>query len=200
MPTPETEPRTTPADSTSAPTPPQFTSPSQGVTAPGLTVRSTPSATTGNPSDGSHDYANAAEPDPLDRTGTPSASDRPDAAALKLGKRELKDVFRGLVLGASHAVHTALARTEIEQQAGVWLMGDENEAGTVADPLASMAGRHAGGAAVSSDTADLIAAGVAVAGYVIRNVIKAFALRRALKNAPTGFVANPGDPNKEATA
>lgn len=195
-----TEPRTTPAGSTSSTSSsPDTSSPKPKVTAPPLTVQPIPSPTTENPAAGSPDGASATDPDPFDRTDTPSGSDPAggDGKPLKVGRRELRDVFRGLVLGASAAVHNTLARTELEQQHGVWLMDDEEEAGGVADPLASIAGRHAGGQVVNNDTADLIAAGVAVAGYVVRNVLRALQLRRAVRNAPPGFIPNPDEePNQ----
>lgn len=182
---------TTTPDSTSPTSNPSPSSSPTTVTMPGLRIgglQKTPSATTPTgeaPSPGSAS-AGAPPADPIDsRTDTPSASpDDPEPAGtpLKLKRQPLADVFRGLVLGATVALHQALARTELEQQQGVWLMQSEDEAAGVADPLASIANRHAGGSLVNPDTADLIAAGVAAAGYVISNALRAMQLRRAARS------------------
>lgn len=135
--------------------------------------------------------------DPLDTIGsTPSESDGagpvcPDELRkLSLRKKPLADVLRGLVLGATIVIHQTLARSEYEQSAGLWLM-EESEAAGVADPLASIANRHAGDALVNPDMGDLIAAGVAAASYVVGNAWKAFTIRRAIRRA--GFQTEPQD-------
>lgn len=189
MTTPAAEPRTTQEGSPSPTSPPPSSTPS-GVKAPTLGVKAAPrqtrsTSTASAPAFSGASAADSGPADPLD-TGTPSASEpgRPpsgDGSPLRLRKKPLADVMRGLVLGATVAIHQALARTELEQSAGVWLMADEDEAAGVADPLASIANRHAGGALVNPDAGDLIAAGVAAAGYVISNAIKAFQLRRAAR-------------------
>lgn len=197
MPTQQTEAATTAPGSTSTEDPRSSAnpSPSPGVTAPGLTVRQpTPSPTTASSEGPSSAGAGDVAPDPLDRTGTRSASEPAATGAVKVGRRELREVFRGLVLGASVAVHQALARTELEREHKVWLMESEAEAAGVADPLAALAGRRAGAAEVSTDAADLIAAGIAVAGYVLSNVMKSLQLRRAaraMREHVPGFIPNP---------
>jgi hypothetical protein len=132
--------------------------------------------------------------DPLS-TGTPWASDEPaadpDASPLKLKQKPLAEVIRGLVLGATVAIHHALARTHEEQLAGVWLMDGEDEAAGIADPLAKVANRHAGGTLVNPDASDLIAAGVAAAGYVISNAVKAFQIRRSVSRMRRAGMAEP---------
>lgn len=126
--------------------------------------------------------------DPLDEgpTSIPSGSDdagpERELGNLKLGKKPLREVFRGLMLGASMAAHQRLATLEAERQAGVWLM-DEDQAAAIADPLANIANRHAGDAVINADTADLLAAGVAAAAYLIDNSITAIKLRWGLRRA-----------------
>jgi len=208
MQTQPAEPRTTPAASTSPspPPPPDRMTPTPvGVTAPPLTVRPpTRSTTTANgaasPASDTAAAATMSSPDPFASSGdTPSASDEP-TAALKLKKRPLADVFRGLVLGAAAAVHQALARSEIEQAHGVWLMGEDEAAG-VADPLASIAGRRAGGAVVNADMADLVSAGVATAAYVISNSYKQFQIRRAMRSmARSGLNTDPNTEPEQGEA
>lgn len=153
------------------------------VKAPGPRVLGTqsPTTTTADGGPGSSSDAGPQSPvDPLESGPTPSSPEPPaDATPLDLKGRPLAEVIRGGVIGASEFVHHTLARTEIEQRAGVWLMTDEREAAGIADPLASIANRHAGGQLVSSDTADLVKAGIALAGYVVTNAIKAFQIRRA---------------------
>jgi hypothetical protein len=173
--------------------------PTLGVKAAPRQTRSTNTASA--PASSPASAADSGPADPLD-TATPSASEqgRPsgDGSPLRLRKKPLADVMRGLVLGAAVAIHQALARTELEQAHGVWLMADEDEAAGVADPLASIANRHAGGALVNPDAGDLIAAGVAAAGYVISNAIKAFQLRRATRRlAAVGM--NPPTEQGETT-
>jgi hypothetical protein len=131
--------------------------------------------------------ASAAAPlpsDPLDEDGSTHSSPEPgdERIPLTLKKKPLAEVLRGLVMGAAVVVHQSLARNDYEVAEGVWLM-DEPEASGIADPLANVANRHAGGALVNPDAGDLIAAGVAAASYVIGNAVKAFKIRRALRRA-----------------
>lgn len=197
MTTPAAEPKTTPEASPSPTSPPASSTPDQGTRAPmlGFRTRSTNTATAADQS-----HAGAAGDDqqgPADplSTDTPSASEPadPDAAPLKLKQKPLAEVVRGLVLGASVALHHALARSAEEQAAGVWLIHDEDEAGGIADPLAKVANRHAGGALVNADASDLIAAGVAAAGYVISNAVKAFQIRRAASRMRRAGMGAPPD-------
>jgi hypothetical protein len=188
---PAAEPKTIPAGSSSpTSTPPPAPNP-PGITAPALGIRSaTPSTpTTGTGYGNGGGSAGGPPPsDPLDESGsTHSDSDGPgreppELGRLKLGKQPLRDVFRGLMLGASLAAHQRLATTAAEQEAGVWLM-DEDEAAGIADPLASIANRHAGDAVINADAADLIAAGVAAAAYLVGNSIEAFKIRWSLRRA-----------------
>lgn len=207
MTTPAPEHATTTAASPSPPTflPPSPTTP-QGVTAPILGVRrpmtpSTPSAPAA-PEPGRDASAAAAPSDPLDSPGStpwasePAPADDPELAPLKIGKKPLADVARGLVLGASEVIHQTLARSEAERTAGVWLM-DEPEAAGIADPLARIANRRSGGQLVNPDMGDLVAAAVAAASYAISNAVQAFRIRRAIRKAGHEF---QHDNNEEMAA
>lgn len=201
---PPAEPRTTPAAS-SSPSSPPTPDPPRGIRAPALgvafrqppTQQPTPpptlSTSTASAADGfaaSSSGSSAAAPsDPLDATtATPSESDDPTGEPLKLGRKPVADVLRGLVLGASMAAHQQLARSEYERDAGVWLMG-EDEASAIADPLAKVAQRHAGGQLVNPDAGDLIAAGLAAVSYVLRNAVATLKIRRAVRRA--GHLQDP---------
>lgn len=208
MTTPAAEPRTTPEGSTSPnqPAPDPTQQRAAKVTAPRLGVRpSTPSPSTENRPTGAPDSANAGAqlpPDPLAENGnTPSASELSDPGdrPLSIKKKPLAEVLRGLVLGASLIVHQSLARTELEQQHGVWAMQSEDEAASIADPLANIAQRRAGGQLVNPDLGDLIAAGVAAASYVLRNATKAFQIRRAEREMRRAGVNPTGDQPREDT-
>lgn len=202
---------TTPAGSsspTSSPSPsPSAPSAPAGVRAPLLGIRTprfqpatfpTPSSptsgTAAEPAEPSSGTAGAPPSDPLEAaTGTRSYPDdpaaEPDAGVpLKLARRPLEDVIRGLVLGAGVAAHHQLTRTDAERDAGLYLM-DEDEAAAIGDPLAKIAGRRAGGQLVNPDAGDLIAAGIAAATYLIRNAVQSFRIRRALRAA--GYTITP---------
>ncbi len=204
MSTPAQEPRTTPEASPS-PTP-QPVTPDQSPGVKGIPLgfrtRSTSTATAPAPSPASALGADRQAPDDPLITNTPSASD-PGAAAddvspLKLKQKPLGEVIRGLVIAGSHLVAGVLARTEQERLEGVWIITDEDEAGAIADPLAKVANRHAGGALVNADANDLIAAGIAVAGYVISNGIKSFQYRRAALRMRRSGMAAPTEQENTA--
>lgn len=198
---------TTPAVSSSPTSSPSPTR--AGVTAPTpLGVRSTPSGRTGRTPGYSDDSAPAAGPppsDPLDQDGsTPWGSDddadqgegrQRETTTVKLSKRPLRDVMKGGAIGTGEFLHEHLATTPQEQEAGVWLMEDE-QAADIADPLAAIATRYAGGAVVDTAVADLIKAGVAIAAYLATNVVKRFKIRRAYKRA--GYVMHPDDESEPA--
>lgn len=180
---PATEP-SSPEPASPLPTfqPPSSTPPT-GTRAPIFGVRQTPSTSTASEPAPSPAGANAG--DPLDDAGPAPTSTRSvsDAKPLKVGS-EVSEAVRGVVLAAGVMLHGTLARTEPEQGMGLWLM-DEDQAAEIADPLASIAKRRAGGALVSNDLGDLIRAGLAAAGYVLVNGIKAFQVRRALRRMST---------------
>lgn len=181
---------TTPAASSSPTSTPDSPTPLRvprlGIRHPSPTPSTpTPGAEPGSPSGSAS--ADAPPPsDPLDTdTGTRSSADQPgpDAVPLKFGKGELRAPLRGAVLTAATVLHKALARNEYEVRAGVWLMDGEDEAAPIADPLAAIAQRRAGGSVFEPDVADLIKAGLAAAGYIAKNVVKTWQIRTALRRA-----------------
>lgn len=214
MTTPEQDRSTTPPASESpqdpAPSSSNATS-SNGTRAPMLGVRATRSKTGPASSAPAPSAAGApaGEPrppaDPLDNPdGTRSASDRPGRDApkpLRIGKRTLADIIRGGVMSAGEGLHYFLARTEPEQAAGVWLFEDEREAGEIADPLTNATNRYVGGVGeLDAMTGDLIAAGLAAAGYVIKNAVRAFRARRAARSSyPAGYLPADNPNNDEGT-
>lgn len=184
-PIPEGSPSPTPPPASSSP------SPSPGVRAPRLGVRPTPSTSTESDSAPSPDFGSTLPPDPLDdpRSGTtPSASETGQAdKPLKLKKKPIGEVISGLVIGLGITLNQRLTATDFEEEAGVWLLR-EDEAAEIADPLASIANRHAGGTLVNPDMGDLIAAGLAGLAYLGKNAILAFQIRRAVRRAQTGGI------------
>lgn len=193
MTTPATEPRTTPAAPTFQPpnqTPPPPSSPpppAAGVRAPGLGIRRpTPSTQTGAASEASATDSQSGggqlPPDPLSAdTDTPSSPD--DREPLDLGKgTELKEVFRGAVIGGGEKLHQMLAQHPVEREERLWLLKSERQAASIADPAANIAARHAGTIAVDNDMADAIKGGLALLAYLVGNVVKAFTIRRALRD------------------
>lgn len=197
---PAAEPKETMAGSSSPTSSPERVNLTR-LTGPPLGVRPTPSPTTSTdqPSATGSEHAAAGPPsDPLDETGTTrSASEPPpaDAEPLKLGRNELRDTARGLVLAAALGLHHVLARYPAEQEAGLWVMADEHEAAGIADPLASIARRYSGGALVDATTSDLIRAGIAAAGYVAKNGVQAVRIRLALRRVRrAGLNIEPEEP------
>lgn len=165
----------------------------EGVTAPPLGVRPpTRSMSTASEPAPSPVSESAAASDPLDAgpSNTDTLSGSEPGEPLRLKKRPLAEVLRGLVLSGSEAAHQALARTEAEQEMGLWLMQSEEEAAGIADPLANIAQRHAGGSLVNPDMNDMIAAGIAFAGYLIGNAVAAFRVRRAMRRMRSAILAD----------
>lgn len=193
------EPRTTPAGSSSP------TSPSPSPTPlrpPPLGVKPPTPSTTETSDQVSNDGATGAgarpPSDPLDSptSGTPSDSDRAGGAEpLNLGRDELRDTARGLVLAGALGLHHFLARYEVEQALGLWAMEDEREAAGIADPLARIARRYSGGALVDATTSDLIKAGLAAAGYVAKNGVQAIRVRLSIRRARRAGLQTNDDNN-----
>lgn len=183
MTTPQDTKAMTPEHSPSqTPTPPNST----GVRAPSLGVKMTgpPTRSTGAESDplDSPGGGNGNGPGPADpyRTGTPSDSERTEQAQrLNLSKGAVKDPARGAVVAAGAGLHHLLARYPEEISEGVWLIHDEREAASIADPLAAIVARRSGDTIVQPDAADLIRAGVAVGAYLLRNLTTAITIRWA---------------------
>lgn len=200
---PAPEPETTPADSTSTTPPPASSSTPprrEPLRAKPWTVRRpTPSTTTTSNPQGGLDGGNAAErDDPLDDEPDSStrSSDQQPTQPLRLDKKPLAEVFRGGVIASGQGAHQLLARTPHEQAEGVWLI-EEREAGKIADPLAKVAERHAGGGlAVTNDVGDLLEAGLYVLAYLFRNGVKAWQIRRAYKQMSEHGILPSGEPEE----
>lgn len=116
---------------------------------------------------------------------------------LDLGADELREVLRGSVLAASVSLQHVLVREDWERDLDLWAM-DENEARRIADPLARLAHRHSGGAIVDRDVNDLMRAGAAAAGYVLRNATKAIRVRLNVRRAQRA-IAQRNKPTEQET-
>jgi hypothetical protein len=138
-----------------------------------------------------------ARPDPLDdrpATDTRSGSDHPPKP-LVLSSGPLRDVARGLVMGLGEVAHHFLARSDDEQDAGLWKFEDQDDAGEIADPATSIVERHLGTARVPADLADAVAMIVAAGGYALRNGLEALKLRRN-QRAMIRAGMQPADPEE----
>jgi len=95
----------------------------------------------------------------------------------------LAEISSGLVKAGSVWVHRILAVSDAARESGVWI-AEDSEAEAIGTPLAAIAARRgAPGGVASPDVADLIAAGVALAAYVLRSAILALDIRRATRRA-----------------
>lgn len=137
-------------------------------------------------------------PDPIDSGPTPSSADPSKrAGVVKIDKRALSEIIQSLILSASLFLHNALATTEEEQAANVWVATGQDQQ-QIGDPLGSIAVRHGAPAGAGADAADLIAAGIGAAAYLARNVSDAWQIRRARKKlartAPQADNHETGEP------
>lgn len=168
-----TESNPTGSPSTPATDPPANRRPRPNLTAPPLRVQSpTPSTPTTTASRLS---------DPLDGdgpadTGTPSSDPASTPAAVKVDRDELHELGRNAVLAASGVVHERLATTDEARAAQVWIADDGDQA-QIGHPLADLLARYGvPRTAVNPDVADLIAAGIGVVTYLVKNGLRAWRL------------------------
>ena len=174
--------------SPSSPTP-QFRAPTT-VTAPGIkmlagnrrpsrtpsTPRNSPAPSASSTDSGPADPL-ATEPPSRAATGTRSPGSKPGPVP-EFDSAAVKDIARGLLLGATALLHNYLARTEDERAQQVWV-ADEDDQAAIADPLAKIAGRRGGPAMANPDMADLLTAGFGALGYAVKNGMKALNARKA---------------------
>lgn len=186
---PQAEPRTIPADTSPPPSTPPSSTP-QGVRAPSLGVRPTPSTETpesapaGFPGGASGEHSGPA--DPFDTNTHFSNQPRdpgPDAEPLKLPKGTTQETARGLVLAAGVQAHRLFARYPEEQEGGLWLVRDEKQAAGIADPVVRMVQRRAGDTLVNPDANDALQVVIAAAGYLLGNLVPAVMIRWQYRRA-----------------
>jgi hypothetical protein len=181
---------------TTPPTPESSSSPTfiSPITAPGLRMkRPSPDS---NPTPSAE--ANQAPPppplpDPIDtRSGDKPAS--PILTALAGGTSPWRKLTRGAVAAGSAFVHDRIAVSETEIREAHWVATSSEQA-QIGDPLASILERHGVPTGDNQDMNDLIAAGLGLVGYLMKNIAKTvmarLAERRARRNAQPIVDADP---------
>ena len=187
MPSSPTTPQT--PESSSSPT---FISP---VTAPGLRIKSRSPEPTPTPSpEPSQEPPRPPQPDPIDTQSGDRPQPSPVAAAIAGGTSVWRKMTRALVAGGSAFVHDRIAVTETEIREGHWV-ATASEQAQIGDPLAAILERHGVPTGENQDQNDLIAAGLGLLGYLMKNVARTLlarlAARRALRNAQPIVDADP---------
>jgi hypothetical protein len=140
--------------------------------------------------------------DPIDGPAGPTNTHSGSAdkgAKVHLDSSVVEDLTAGAVQGLGEWLHTWLARTEAEKEAGVWLASASDEK-NIGEPLARLAKRNAGPIAPNRDMADLITAGVGLAAYGLKNARKAWSIRRAAKKAQAALPELPDNPGGDEQA
>jgi hypothetical protein len=84
----------------------------------------------------------------------------------------LRDMARNGIIIASHQVHTYVGSRTPGQRAVELYRADDEDAASIGDPLARIAGRRDGVGEMSPDTADLMAAMMGLAGYAAKQIQK----------------------------
>lgn len=130
----------------------------------------------------------------------PSADDAPTSSATSragdaqpLSKATLKKTVRsGIGIGSAIA-HKVGARTEGQQQVGLYLADDEDQA-AIGDPLAEIAHRKGGiaGGKMNQDTADFLQSMFGMANYITKQVLRLTAAREIDAGAAAPAAAQPG--------
>lgn len=150
-------------------------------------------ATTTPPAASSSQTTSSSSPSVVDDVGEPAdempqsagptssrASSVPDPAS----ERMLAELIELGVTTAGTLAHDALARDQLDQELGRWLVAPA-EAETIAGSLAAIAQRRGGvGPAGSPDVADLLTAAIAAAAYSARQLKLWLAARRHRTPAP----------------
>ena len=111
--------------------------------------------------------------------GTHTRSSAEPVQAVKVNRGAVAQIIRGAVATAGLAIHKRFAAdTPEERVQEIWVPTDADQA-AIGNPIAQIIGRKTGVAEMNSDTADLIAAGIGFAAYLLRNLPKAVALAAA---------------------
>jgi hypothetical protein len=181
---------------TTPPTPESSSSPTfiSPITAPGLRTKSRQETPTPTPSpEASQEAPRPPLPDPIDtRSGDKPAS--PVAAAIAGGTSPWRKMTRGVVAAGSAFVHDRVAVSDTEIREGHWVASASEQA-QIGDPLAAILERHGVPAGDNQDMNDLIAAGLGLVGYLMKNIARTvmarLAERRARRNAQPVVDADP---------
>lgn len=108
---------------------------------------------------------------------SPGSGSSPEFSAAD--RRQLKDALKGGVRTVGRMLNDLATRTELEQQAGLFLTDDDDEEG-LADPVASILGRRGGlAAAANPDVSDVIRAAITLAAYCSKQLALRVQIRRA---------------------
>lgn len=130
----------------------------------------TPSSSPSSPTPSSSPEPSPSPLDDLDEPGSPSGPRSTSSGGRGAKIRELRKIMRGAVETAGGIAHTVLtARDEVERAHGVWLP-DDDDVENLSEPLASLASRRAPAVAGNPDTVDLVTLGMALLGYVMKNL------------------------------
>lgn len=129
--------------------------------------------------------------DPLDQLDgdlTSSSDSSTDGKPLRpLGRAALKATTMQAILVGSAMAHRVAARTEGQRVVGLYI-ADEDDAEKIGTPLANFAHRHGGiaGGKVSEDANDLIQAGLGLANYATKQVLRAQQAREVDQHLAAG--------------
>ena len=118
--------------------------------------------------------------DPLDSDPDSwTASPAGDKPAALLSKGQMRATARTAVKVGTGMAHTAAAKTQAQQQLGLYL-ADDDDAKAIGDPLADIAYRRGDvvGGKLSPDANDLLRSMMGVAGYFAKQVAKIGEVRR----------------------
>lgn len=169
------------------------------ITAPPLRVRGTVTNNAGDrweiPSPtsslGADSSAGGLPPDPVDTSSPTETRSSADQITVALPS-SLKDVAAAAVAGASLAGAHLIARGDVEVEDV--LTATDEEVDAIAGPLGKIAGRKVKIAAGTTDGADLVMAGLAALGYVLRAGWAAWTLHRSRRSIAKSI----GDPVETA--
>jgi post-segregation antitoxin (ccd killing protein) len=187
-------PETTATDSslsTTPDSPPPSPPAASPIVAPPLRVKSSTPSTSSPANDSGTGF------DPVDHAESGNTRSF-DEQAVQVNTKSLAEVARGAVLTVSYYVNKALARTDEEQAADLWIARTKDQA-QIGDPLAEIVGRKGIAGAVSPDMANLIEAGIGLVAYGIYHASKAWGIRRGLRKlAQAGHLPGPDQSGESA--
>jgi hypothetical protein len=139
-------------------------------------------------------YANGSlsdvESGPSDRDGKRGSAGRSTSKPAPISRKRLRQGIADSLQGASQLANTNLSRDELEEQAGLYLMSDD-QAKLIGDPAGNMAARRmaAAGLAGSPDVMDAIQIVAGFAAYVVQQLVLRGAIRRHRRQLAAATVA-----------
>lgn len=117
--------------------------------------------------------------DPSDVDPTSSKASSADKPAALLSKHQMRQTAATAVKVGTGMAHTVAAKTELQQQVGLYLADDE-DAANIGHPLADIMHRRGDivGGKLSPDANDFLRSLMGVAGYFAKQVAKIGAIRQ----------------------